>query len=91
MTKVTELHPQSAQGAINLQPLRDSLQELQAAALRAKDMADAYRDAVNAIAEQSGLLPAAVRAFVRARISEDAAKPAEKAHQLSMLFEEFGE
>lgn len=90
MSNVIDLHVKTAQGAINLGALRDNLPKLQESALRAKYAADDYREAVKFVAEQSGLMPAAVRAFVKARISEDAAKPAEKAHQLSMLFEEFG-
>lgn len=79
--------------AVKLKPLRDGLKELEAAYELARASRAALKEKVAAVSEKSGLSPAVIRAFIAARMAEDAERSerkAEQARQLSMVFEEIG-
>ncbi len=79
--------------AVKLKPLRDGLKELETAYELARASRAALKEKIVAVSEKSGLTPGVIRAFLAARMAEDAEKSerkAEQARQLSMVFEEIG-
>jgi len=53
----------------------------------------AFREKLKVVAEKSGVHPAVIRAFIAARMAEDAERAeaaAEKARQLALMFDEVG-
>lgn len=80
-------------GAINLQPLREALSELETAAQRLEDFRGAYRDVVHAVAEKTGLAAPVIRSFIAARMVESEKtrkRKIERAQQLALVFDEIG-
>ena len=86
-----EAPPAPIGAAINLQPLRDSLHELEIAATKVAEMQGAFSDLLRAVATKTGLAAPVIRSFIAARITESekaAERKKHRASQLSLLFDE---
>lgn len=86
-----EVQPAPTGAVINLQPLRDSLHELEIAATKVSDMQVAFSDLLRAVATKTGLAAPVIRSFIAARITESekaAERKKQRATQLSLLFDE---
>lgn len=86
-----EAQPAPTGAAINLQPLRDSLHELEIAATKVADMQAAFSDLLKVVAKKTGLAAPVIRSFIAARIAESekaAERKKQRASQLSLLFDE---
>jgi hypothetical protein len=83
----------STSDTIKLKPLRDSLKELEDSYELMRASRAAFRERLAAVAEKSGVHPAVIRAFVAARMADDAEKAsaaADRARQLAIVFDEVG-
>lgn len=86
-----EAQPAPTDAAINLQPLRDSLHELEIVATKVADMQGAFSDLLQVVAKKTGLAVPVIRSFIAARIAESekaAERKKQRATQLSLLFDE---
>lgn len=77
--------------AIQLKPIKDSIDDLVAVYLQAQESAARCSDAIKAAAEESGLLANVLRRFVKARASEKFEQAQREVEQLAMVFEEIGD
>jgi hypothetical protein len=76
--------------AINLERIAIRIPALSEAWTRKTDAAESYADAVKATAEECGIEPAALKAYINAKMRDKQAKHMRAAEQLSLLFEEIG-
>lgn len=67
------------------------IDELVQLTVRAKNASERLKDAIKAVAEESGYKASALRKFVAARAGEDFAKKMRECEQQMELFEEVGE
>lgn len=77
--------------AIDLQPLRDSLRELEIAATKVADMQGAFSDLLRTVATKTGIAAPVIRSFIGARLTEEEKardRKKQRASQLSLLFDE---
>jgi hypothetical protein len=96
---VTDLAEHKARGrkdkegqesVIQMQPVKDNLQNLVDLWNKAKESNARLNDAVKATAEKSGLLASVVRRLVNAKAGEKYDEEANKVQQLALVFEEVG-
>lgn len=76
--------------AINLAPLKEKIGHLVGLHRSAKEATTDLAEAIEAVAESSGVLPAAVRKFVTARAGEKFTDRKTECEQLTLLFDEVG-
>lgn len=74
--------------AIKLERISIRLPELEAAWQRKTDAAESYSDAVKHTAEECGLEPGALKAFINARMRDKQEKYEREAAQLTLLLDE---
>ena len=73
---------------INLTALRKALPELEVLCNHKIEAADGFKNAVQVVAIQAGILPGVLSQYVTSRVNESVAKKAQSAEQLSLLFTE---
>jgi|GEM_PF-5071862 len=75
------------EGVIKLDPLRESLPELERACQRKIDASDDFSNACDAVALKAGLDPAVVKSYVTARVRDKLDEYEKKSTQLALVFE----
>lgn len=81
----------AAAKGIALPPVREALSNLEALCHHKIAAADAFSDACKAVSEKANLSPSVISAYVTAIVRDKLDDKREKAEQLALLFEEFGE
>ena len=79
------------EAVIKLETIKTRVGELVKLQKAAEDAAETFGDAIKKAAEDSGLLAATVRKFVKARAGDKFEEEKTKAQQLALVFEEVGE
>lgn len=78
-----------SESAINLERLQIVMPELETAWQRKTDAAESYGDAVKNIAEQVGMEPGALKAYINAKMRDKLDKLEREGEQLSLLLDTF--
>lgn len=78
-----------SENSINLERLQIAMPELEVAWQRKTDAAESYNDAVKHVAEQVGMEPGALKAYINAKMRDRLAKVERESEQLSLLLETF--
>ena len=86
MSNVIELQ-QPEKPIITLDPVRESLRELEGWCRRKIDVTESFNDACEAIARKANIEPAVLKSYVTARVKDQMAKKEKHTEQLSLLFE----
>lgn len=73
---------------VNLERIAIRMPALCEAWTRKTDAVESYADAVKATAEECGIEPASLKAYINAKMRDKQAKFVREAEQLSLLFEE---
>ena len=81
-------HATPEEGVIKLDPLRESLPELERACHRKIDAADNFSKACDAAGHKAGLDSTVVKSYVTARVRNKLDEYEKKSTQLVLLFEE---
>ena len=79
----------NAEKVINLERLQIVMPEIEASWHRKTDAAESYTDAIKNVAEQVGMEPGALKAYVNAKMRDKLAKLEREGEQLSLLLETF--
>lgn len=72
---------------IHYEVIQNTKIELESLAISAKAAADAFSDAVKRVGKNANVDPAVLRAYIKARVSDDPSKARAQAEQLSFLFD----
>ena len=89
MSETTDLEHIRALGAgINLTALRKAVPELEAACNAKIEICEAFKNIVQVVAIQSGVLPGVLSQYITARCNDTVKKKAHSAQQLALLFDE---
>jgi len=73
---------------IKLDPVRAKIDELQHLYFESREAAEAFSDAIKAVAEEAGLNAKALRTFVKASVDDKLEEKQRECEQLTLLFEE---
>lgn len=79
---------QAVEDVIKIGIVKEKLKELEQAGIRKRDAQIAFNEKCKTIAEEAGLIPAVLSAYINALVRDDVERTERKAEQMQLLFDE---